>query len=185
MKRHLFALGFVLLCVAGCQQGSDAERRYQQAKERLAKAKSSVETFYALGSAAKEALNAGRHKEARNYALQLENMMEKYKKDWNYGNAVHDANIVLGRLALQDGRVTEAKERLRKAAAAPASPQLKTTGPNMTLARDLLARGERQAVIDYLTRCDDLWETGREQLREWNRQVQTGQIPDFGANLLN
>jgi hypothetical protein len=55
----------------------------------------------------------------------------------------------------------------------------------MTLARDLLARGERQAVIDYLTRCDDLWETGREQLREWNRQVQTGQSPDFGANLLN
>jgi hypothetical protein len=49
---------------------------------------------------------------------------DKYRSDWNYGNAVHKANLALGRVALRDGDIEQAKHYLIEAGKTPGSPQL-------------------------------------------------------------
>jgi hypothetical protein len=75
---------------------------------------------------------------AKNLLIQAESM----KDNWNYGNAVHTANLVLGRIALADGDVEEAKCLLLLAGQTPGSPQLNSFGPDMLFAEELLEKGE-------------------------------------------
>ena len=78
------------------------------------------------------AFEAGQHDKARQYGL-LQGA--KAGMRWNYGNRVHHGNLVLGRIALAEGNVEAAKFRLIAAGNTPGSPGLKTSGPNMTLAK--------------------------------------------------
>ena len=95
------------------------------------------------------ALEAGDHEKARSYAGELSTEPRKHAGSWNYGNAIHHGHLVLGRLALLDDNVEGAREHLLAAGRTPGSPQLNSFGPDMTLARELLDRGEREAVVAY------------------------------------
>ena len=86
---------------------------------------------------AKSAFDAGKLEQARRWATTLVNQSER---DWNYGNAIHQGHLILGRLALMDGNVQQAKEELIAAGNTPGSPQLNSFGPNMTLAKELLEK---------------------------------------------
>ncbi len=98
------------------------------------------------------------------------------------GDAIHDANILLGRYALLQGNVSEARCRLLCAASTPGSPALGDFGPDMTLADELLARGERDAVLQYFTECQRFWRNpDRNRLLEWYTAVEQGCDPDFGT----
>src|SRR5262249_21292520 len=108
----------------------------------------------------------------------------KFGDDWNYGNAIHQANLALGEIALAQGDVPRACERLLAAGATPGSPQLDSFGPNMRLALRLLQRGEQHAVIEYLERCRKFWKMERGLIDRWKAEVEAGQTPQFGANLL-
>ena len=135
-----------------------------------------------LDDLAKVAFEAGKHDKARDYAESLlQNAGDGMS--WNYGNRVHHGNLVLGRIALADGNVKAARFRLIAAGNTPGSPGLKTNGPNMTLAKDFLERGERDVVLKYFRACARFWEMGQGKLDEWTAQVEEGKIPDFGANL--
>ncbi len=57
-------------------------------------------------------------------------------------------------------------------------------GPNMTLAQDLLEKGERDTVLEYFMRCRRFWKMDHGKLDEWMQEVMGGGKPDFGANLL-
>lgn len=144
---------------------------------------SGEERFYALDKLAEEALEAGNAAKAEQYATELLQLAPQYKRDWNYGNAVHKGNIILGRIALQRGDLLDAKQRLLAAGATPGSPQLDSFGPNMTLAKELLEKGERDAVVSYLESCGRFWKMGGTQLQDWITTVKAGGVPDFGANL--
>jgi predicted S18 family serine protease len=159
------------------------QRKYPRAIHALQQAKSEEERFYALDGAAKESLNVGKKDEAKSYADELESLMEKYKGDWNYGNAVQDVNIVLGRLALAEGKVEEAKADLLKAGKSPGSPQMNSFGPNMSLAKELLEKGEKNVVLEYFELCRKFWSFHNDKLDEWSRDVKIGKTPRFGANL--
>jgi tetratricopeptide (TPR) repeat protein len=103
----------------------------------------------------------------------------------NYGECLHHGNLILGQLALQDNDIVSARRYLLQAGKTPGSPTLDSFGPNMTLAKMLLEKGERQVVLDYLDLCAKFWESGREdRLPQWKRTVKQGGIPDFGANLV-
>jgi hypothetical protein len=120
---------------------------------------------------------------ARTYAEQLLAEAASQPRNWNYGNAVHKGNLVLGRLDARDGRIADAIARLQAAGKTPGSPQLNSFGPNMTLAKDLLERGEKQAVLDYFELCRVFWKMGGERLDAWAADVRAGRAPNFGANL--
>ena len=110
-------------------------------------------------------------------------LAQKLPRDWNYGNAIHNGNMVLGRFAVQQGRIDDAKRFLLEAGKSPGSPQLDSFGPNMGLAKDLLEKGEREVVVEYFELCRKFWELHGDQLDKWSQQVKDGKIPDFGANL--
>ncbi|MCC5845588.1 MAG: hypothetical protein JJU05_15170 [Verrucomicrobia bacterium] len=114
----------------------------------------------------------------------MENLLPNYKNDWNYGNAVQDANQVLGLIALAEDDVEEAKKRLLASADSEGSPQMNSFGPNMKLAKALLETGERDVVLEYFNRCGIFWKMGEKKLSEWTAAVKNGEIPEFGGNLL-
>ena len=142
-----------------------------------------IEKFYMLSDLARIAFEAGEFEKARTYASQLVNKASQYRNDWNHGNALHHGNIVLGRLALKSGDLNKAKEYLIEAGTTPGSPQLDSFGPDMTLAKELLEKGEKEIVIKYFQLCSKFWEMGRDDLEDWTSTAKAGGIPDFGGNL--
>jgi tetratricopeptide (TPR) repeat protein len=160
------------------------QQRLQRAMKELDAAKTSEERFYALNDAAKESFVVGKIEDARKCAQELIVLLPQFQRDWNYGNAMQDANLVLGRIAVHEGRIDDAKHYLLEAGKSPGSPQMDSFGPNMSLAKDLLEKGERQAVLDYFELCRKFWEMSDGRLDKWSQQVKDGKIPDFGANLV-
>ncbi len=96
--------------------------------------------------------------------------------------AVHKANIVLGRVALRQNDVEKAKACLLAAGHVHGDPGLSSFGPNMSLAKELLDRGERDTVVSYLQECESFWRDP--QLTQWIQMIKAGGTPNFGANLL-
>lgn len=176
----------VALSTVGCSRlvSLDPQSRFEEAQRRLASAKGELPRFYALRGAAKAALDADKPTLAEAYAHELLALADKFKPDWNYGNAVHDSHVVLGRLALASGDRSAACQHLLDAGDTRGSPQLKSFGPNMTLARDLINAGERKCVLQYFQKCRRFWEMGLDKLNEWDDAVRHEQMPEFGANLL-
>ncbi len=140
--------------------------------------------FLGLSHRARIALTKGKDSRAERDARQLLAIAERYESDWNYGNAIHHGNLILGRIALRSGDVAGAREHLLKAADIEGSPQLDTFGPNMRLALELLEAGETETVLRYLEGCKKFWEMGSEHIDYWRVQIGHGQIPTFGQNLL-
>jgi tetratricopeptide (TPR) repeat protein len=159
------------------------------AKKALSLRESSLETtdnaqrFYELGDLAKSALESGELNKAQQYASELLQMAPKFNDNWNYGNAVHHGNNILGLVALQRGDISGAKEHLLAAGKTPGSPQLDSFGPNMTLAKELFEKGERDTVLTYLQSCSKFWKMGGDSLQAWIATINGGGTPDFGANL--
>lgn len=135
--------------------------------------------FFALGKLAKAALQADEKEKARAYATELLKAAREHEDNWNFGNAIHDGHAVLGRLALKEGDLKAAKEHLLEAGKTPGSPQLASFGPDMTLARELLGKGETETVLQYLELCGKFWETGREKLALWTASLRRGETPDL------
>ena len=140
--------------------------------------------FVMLDSAAKRAVERGALDTASVRAGELLALADGYPQDWNYGNAIHDGHLVLGRVALALGDVEKAKDELLAAGRTPGSPQLNSFGPNMRLAEDLLRVGERDVVLQYFELCDTFWEMNRGRLSQWSAEVQDGRAPTFGPNLV-
>ncbi len=140
--------------------------------------------FYQLTIMAPNDLAAGETDNAKEYAEKLLKQAEAFKKNWNYGNAVHTANIFLGQIALKSGDVDEAKHFLLEAGKTPGSPQLNSFGPDMSLAKNLLEKHERETVIEYFEFCAKFWKSGGERLDKWKTAVLDKKSPDFGPNLV-
>jgi tetratricopeptide (TPR) repeat protein len=140
-----------------------------------------VDRFYRLDDVAEAALEAGELDKAGAYAQELLDAAPKYESNWNYGNAIHDGNLVLGRIALQAGNVQKAGEFLLKAGETRGSPQLDSFGPDMRLAKELLENGQRDVVVKYFDLCGRFWEMGQDRLRSWRSDVEQGRVPEFGT----
>jgi TonB family protein len=137
---------------------------------------------YALPQLAKAAVTAGALDKASLYANEL--LTSAHAGDWNDGNATHDGNMVRGLVALRSGNLEQAAKDLIEAGKTSGSPQLNSFGPNMTLASELLEKGQRDAVLEYLTLCKKFWTLGVDRLDTWIDAIRTGGKPDFGANLV-
>jgi TonB family protein len=136
----------------------------------------------ALPQLAKAAVAAGALEKATRYADEL--IASVGHGGWNDGAALHDGNMVRGLVALRNGNTYEAARNLIEAGKTTGGPQLSSFGPNMTLASELLDKGARDAVLEYLTLCKKFWTMGSSQLDAWIKVVESGGKPAFGANLL-
>jgi hypothetical protein len=139
--------------------------------------------FHMTTEIAPLAFVADDHIKAGMYAKDLLIQAESMKDDWDYGNAVHTANLVLGRIALAAGDVDEAKRLLLLAGKTPGSPSLDSFGPDMLFAKELLEKGEKAVVIQYFQLCSKFWKMDNGKLDEWKTEVQNDKIPEFGPNL--
>jgi len=118
----------------------------------------------------------------RAYAEQFISAAAASKGGWNVGNLIHKGNLVLGRIAVRDGRIADGLLFLERSGQTPGSPQLNSFGPNMSLAKDLLEAGENAAVLAYFE-CRAFWKMGGSKLDTWAAEVRDGKTPNFGANL--
>jgi len=137
--------------------------------------------LYALIAASKAAMDAEAFDKARGFATDLLKLVGD-PPDTRDGNAFHDGHVVLGRLTLKDGDIQQAKAHLLQAGRARGGGMLTSFGPNMSLAKELADRGERETVIRYLELCRSFWHTP--QLDQWIVTLMEGKTPNFGANLI-
>jgi hypothetical protein len=129
------------------------------------------------GRLAVAAFHSGEFDRARQHANRALQMIAKSPPTMWTGNVHYEAHTTLGRLALQSGDVRTAKKHLIEAAKTTGSPSLDTFGPDMTLARELLDAGERDAVIQYLELVERFWDGKGPLLKEWRQQIRLGERP--------
>ncbi|MHC4075043.1 MAG: tetratricopeptide repeat protein [Planctomycetota bacterium] len=157
-------------------------RTLMLAEKELDNAKDEYDRWITLDDLAVFLIDTGQIDEAEKYATELLELATKYKKDWNYGNAIHKGHIALGRIALRRGRIDSAKGHLLEAGRTPGSPQLDSFGPNMLLAKELFEEGQKDTVIKYLQFCDKFWSSGKWKIKKWQQIIQEGRTPYFGSN---
>ena len=96
--------------------------------------------------------------------------------------SLHYGNILLGRLALRSKDTSQAKKHLLESVKFPKGSKFQGE-PNMSLAKELLEKGEKNAPLQYFQLCNRFWLSGKNQLKEWTVLVKQGKIPDFGQSL--
>lgn len=138
--------------------------------------------FWQLPDLSTLALAAGQTGKARAYSKQLLEMASQYPKAWT-GDAIFYGNLVLGRIAVQEGNLAQAGQDLLAAGATPGSATLNTFGPSMSLAKELLEKHQSDVVLQYLALCKNFWKNDSGKLDEWSATVRRGGIPDFGPRL--
>lgn len=174
---QFYALGLISLPEGPAQKGA-AEKAYRQF-ELAYNLSDGMERDALLIDLAKTAFAAGLIDEAKKLAVQILDGAD----GWNRGNRIHHGNLILGRIALLDGDIDEAKSRLLLAGKTDGSPQLKSFGPNMQLAKELLERGETEVVLEYFELCKKFWTSPRRDLEQWVDDVKSNRVPQFGGNL--
>lgn len=90
---------------------SEIQRKFPRTKEQEladleqdSMSMTAIGRYYALAGLAKAAWATGATDQACNYAEELLRDAEQFRRDWNYGNAIHDGNMVLGLAALHQYR---------------------------------------------------------------------------------
>jgi hypothetical protein len=158
----------------------------------------------ALAYAAKAALEAGENKKARGFAERALKLADAYVAARpQYSDSDHArsrngvpaadyyANFVLGRLALVDGDVRSAEQFLLASGRTAGDATLSSYGPNLSLALELLKRGDDgtwTVVAQFVDQLKSFWRVSPSPFDGWKRQIAERQIPDFqavGPNLYN
>lgn len=140
--------------------------------------------FYSVGDEIREALFANDSAAAVRLANEYLSLAAIYRNNWNHGNALHDANVALGVVALREKNMKLAASHLLEAGKSPGSPQLNTFGPDLSLANALLKAGEEAAVVEYLRSVCTFWESGQKSLPAVISRIEKGEKPSLNQYLL-
>jgi len=162
----------------------DAKGRVEKSRLAYRDAKDEYGRWLALTDGVLWSVDVDPPNKAREDANTVLSTSGRYRSDWNYGNAVHQANLALGRLALREGDIERAKHYLIEAGKTPGSPQLDSFSPNMLLAKELLEKGETATVLEYLDLCTKFWRSDHGSISTWKKIIADGKQPNFFANLL-
>lgn len=113
--------------------------------------------FYRINDLAARAYRKEKWPEAEQRAREGLALADRFPKDWNYSNVIHDCHQILGLLRLREDDRAAARQHLLDAGNTRGSPQLDSYGPSLVLARELLKHDERQVVLEYLDLIACFW----------------------------
>jgi len=139
--------------------------------------------FSKMDDQAYDRLKGGDYIAAKAISKRLLVIAEEYSDDWNYGNAVHHANTILGLVSLKEGETDKAIEYFQASGKVKGSPQLDSFGPSTCLAFEMLLLDKDNEVIEYLDNVASFWDFGYKQLPEWKKNIRAGDIPDIWQRL--
>lgn len=119
--------------------------------------------------------------DAQEQARSLLQIIKQNKEKVEYSFGAHDSHQTLGRIALLKNDLKTAKEELIKSIEVSLDPALKTVGPKMILAQELLEKGEKEIVLKYLDRIQKFWKAqgAQEEINRWKTEIKEGKIPKF------
>lgn len=148
----------------------------------------SLKRFYVLEELINKHFINGDFIKARKLANEYLVMASIHNENWNYGNAIYDANRILGLMSLKEGKIEEATNFLLKSSESTGSPQLDTFGPDLELANLLLKEGKTEEIKIYLANIKQFWEMDNGVVQEWLQQIELGESPElnrFGKHLIS
>ncbi len=150
------------------QASSDADKQatgkqclayYDQALKLLTKG---TEKLHLLRDVPSAAFETGDMEKATTYCEDLLKLAKDNKKNWDYANAVHRANVILGKVALNAEDIDKAAIHLEKAAKAilPKPVQAKATmmGFDTSLAKELMKTDKKDSAMKFLVICEKIAE---------------------------
>lgn len=140
-----------------------------------------LQRFYDLDDALPAAYKAGDLAKVKTLTAEDLSLAAIYRCNWNYGNAVHDANRYLGLVSLKEGDVDQAAAYLVEAGKSTGSPQLDTFGPDLDLANALVQAGKTDAVKTYLAEVKTFWTMDNGQITRWTAEINQGKKPDLSG----
>jgi hypothetical protein len=135
--------------------------------------------FYSLDDQIKAAYASNDFAAATKLANEYLDLARTYRCNWNYGNAIHDANRFLGLVALKNRNLDAAATYLLKAGRSTGSPQLNSFGPELDLANALLQEGQVEPVKSYLRDIKRFWEMDNGQVSVWLTSIEKGEKPEL------
>jgi hypothetical protein len=136
-----------------------------------------LQRFYDLQQNIESAYRSGNDDGVKTLSSEYLHLALSYRCNWNYGNAIHDANRYLGLVSLRNRNAGEAVAFLRLSGKTPGSPQLNSFGPDLDLAVQLLKRGEVNAVTQYLTDIKVFWKMDGRGVDRWLAAIARGEKP--------
>ena len=125
------------------------------------------------------AFGAGLDDKALAYAEELLNNFAVGRFGSIDGDAVFHGHNLLGRVALRRGDEAEACRELLESARTHGSPVLGSFGPELALAKELLAKGHREPVLQFLIECQRFWKHHRATVERWCNELRAGCTPTF------
>jgi beta-lactamase regulating signal transducer with metallopeptidase domain len=117
--------------------------------------------------------------EAENKARELLALAQQQPNDLEVNNAIYRANLVLGQRALQRNDKHQAAQHLLAASTVVPTDLLRYDSVDMTLARQLVDWGEREAVALYLERLAPVNQARSSEMTQWAAQLRQGLNPDL------
>lgn len=135
--------------------------------------------FYSLGDQIEAAYQADNFAKAKYLANENLELASLYRCNWNYGNAIHETNRVLGLISLRNGDIDAAAKYLLAAGKSTGSPQLDSFGPKLDLANLLLKRGKSEAVKSYLKGIKSFWKMNDGVVDAWLADIDKGGKPEL------
>jgi hypothetical protein len=105
---------------------------------------------------------------------------ERLLRDANQDSAtVYRANLILAQAALDKDDLEGAGRYMVAAGETASFPALAQTGPDTTVARVLLQKGQKEPVVRYLGKFHALWPAGEVVLKRWETAIAAGRQPNF------
>jgi hypothetical protein len=110
-----------------------------------------------------------------NYAQKL------LRENGTSGDAIYTGNLILAQTSLDKDDVANAKQYLLQAATTSGAHRIEQNGLDVSVARVLFDRGEKDAVLQYLQRGRVLWPQGAQTIGRWENAIKAGRKPNFNA----
>jgi hypothetical protein len=97
------------------------------------------------------------------------------------GDAIYAGNLILAQVALDGNDIENAKRHLLQAAATSGARRIEQNGLDVSVARVLFDRGEKDTVLEYLSRGRVLWPQGTQLIGRWEGAIRAGRRPNFNT----